>query len=68
MKDYHINLVYSEEEDGYFASIPDLEFCSAFGHTPDEAMAELETAKQAWLDAARESGRPIPPPTYEPGG
>jgi predicted RNase H-like HicB family nuclease len=31
MKDYHINIFYSEEDEGYIADIPDLEACSAFG-------------------------------------
>ena len=38
MKDYHINISYSEEDGGYIADIPDLEACSAFGSTPDEAL------------------------------
>jgi predicted RNase H-like HicB family nuclease len=28
--DYHTNIAYSEEDGGYIADIPDLEFCSAF--------------------------------------
>lgn len=35
MKDYHINIFYSEEDGGYIADIPDLEACSAFGETPE---------------------------------
>ena len=66
MKDYHINIFYSEEDEGYIADVPDLACCSAFGQTPEQALAELEKAKAAWLEAARESGRPIPPPTYRP--
>jgi len=30
MKDYHINIFYSEEDEGYIADIPDLSFCYAF--------------------------------------
>ncbi|MES9903108.1 MAG: hypothetical protein ABW168_10535 [Sedimenticola sp.] len=33
MKDYHINIFYSEEDQGYIADIPDLKACSAFGET-----------------------------------
>ncbi|MDP2936576.1 MAG: type II toxin-antitoxin system HicB family antitoxin [Dehalococcoidia bacterium] len=66
MKDYHINIFYSEEDGGYIADIPDLEYCSAFGETPAKALAELEVAKAAWLEAAREAGQPIPPPRYRP--
>ena len=66
MSDYHINIFYSDEDQGYIADIPDLDSCSAFGNTPEEALAELEKAKAAWLEAARESGKPIPPPRYRP--
>ncbi len=66
MSDYHINIFYSEEDEGYIADIPDLEFCSAFGETAAAALNEVENAKVAWLEAAREAGKPIPPPRYRP--
>jgi predicted RNase H-like HicB family nuclease len=66
MGDYHINIFCSEEDGGYIADIPDLESCSAFGDTPEIALAEVERAKAAWLAAARDSGRPIPPPRFRP--
>jgi len=66
MADYHINIFFSEEDGGYIADIPDLQSCSAFGDTPEAALAELEKAKEAWLQAAREAGKPIPPPRYRP--
>jgi predicted RNase H-like HicB family nuclease len=66
VKDYHINIFYSEEDGGYIADIPDLEACSAFGQTPEEALREVECAKQAWLEAARTNGKPIPTPRYRP--
>lgn len=66
MKDYQINVFYSEEDEGYIADIPDLEHCSAFGGTPEEALHQVIVARDAWLDAARESGRPIPRPRYRP--
>lgn len=66
MSDYHINVFYSSEDGGYIADIPDLDACSAFGHSPQEALAEVERAKSAWLTAARESGRVIPEPRYRP--
>ena len=66
MKDYHINIFYSEEDGSYVADIPDLEHCSAFGTTPEEALTEVEIAKKAWLDAARQTGKPIPEPRYRP--
>ncbi len=66
MKDYHINIFYSEEDEGYIADIPDLRVCSAFGTTPEEALREVQLAKAAWLEAARAEGKPIPLPRYKP--
>jgi predicted RNase H-like HicB family nuclease len=66
MKDYHINIFYSDEDGGYIADIPDLKVCSAFGATPKEALREVEQAKAAWLEAARAEGKPIPDPKYRP--
>lgn len=66
MRDYHINIFYSEEDEGYIADIPDLGACSAFGRTPAEALAEVEIAKKAWLESARAEGKPIPRPRYRP--
>jgi len=66
VKDYHINVFYSEEDEGYIADIPDLKHCSAFGETPQEALREVLIAKNAWLEAARVAGKSIPRPRYRP--
>ncbi|MCK4766625.1 MAG: type II toxin-antitoxin system HicB family antitoxin [Candidatus Aminicenantes bacterium] len=66
MKDYHINIFYSEEDGGYIADIPDLRHCSAFGATAQEALEEVEIAKAAWLEAAKAENKPVPLPTYRP--
>jgi predicted RNase H-like HicB family nuclease len=66
VKDYHINIFWSDEDSCYVADVPDLFACSAFGDTPEQALAEVERAKANWLAAARESGKPIPEPRYRP--
>ena len=66
MKDYHINIFYSKADGGFIADIPDLQACSAFGATPEEALREVLVAKEAWLEAAREENKPIPEPRYRP--
>ena len=66
MKDYHINIFFSEEDGGYIADIPDLEACSAFGAAAEEALGELERAKAAWIAAARAAGKEVPEPRYRP--
>lgn len=66
MSDYHINVFHSEEDAGYIADIPDLDACSAFGSTPQEALIEVLSAKEEWLAAAAERGIPTPEPRYRP--
>jgi hypothetical protein len=45
MKDYCVNVFYSEEDEAYVADIPDLKFCSALGDTPEEAVREVQVAR-----------------------
>ena len=64
MKDYHINVFYSEPDKCYVADIPDLRYCSAVGPSPDKAVREVMKAKKVWLEVARREGLPIPMPKY----
>jgi len=66
MQDYFISIFYSQEDGGYIADVPDLQHCSAFGETPEEALTEVQLAKEAWLEAAKAAGKAIPPPLYKP--
>jgi predicted RNase H-like HicB family nuclease len=66
MKDYHINIFFSEEDGGYIADIPDLKYCSAFGKTPEEALKEVLIAKKLWLESSRINDEKIPKPRYKP--
>jgi predicted RNase H-like HicB family nuclease len=66
VKDYHINVFYSDDDKGYIADIPDLKYCSAYGRTAEEAVREVQIAKRAWLATAKASGRRIPKPRYRP--
>ena len=66
MKDYHINIFYSEDDEGYIADIPDLKFCSAWGSTAEEALGEVMIAKAVWLETATSEGKSIPQPKYRP--
>ena len=66
MTDYHINVFWSDEDGAWVADVPDLRHCSAVGATPQEALAEVLEAKQAWIESAREHGDPVPAPRYRP--
>ncbi len=65
---YHINVFWSELSSRWIADVPDLRFCSAHGDTPEEAVTEVETAIELWVETAREEGIPVPVPTYRSEG
>jgi predicted RNase H-like HicB family nuclease len=60
---YHIDLFWSDEDDGYIANVPALRYCSAFGETYEEALSEVLVAMELHLETLRELNRPIPEPT-----
>ena len=66
MKDYHINIFFSDEDGRYIADIPDLAHCSAFGEAPEQALAAVLDAKAAWIEAAQAEGKPVPAPSFRP--
>jgi predicted RNase H-like HicB family nuclease len=66
MNRYSIIVFWSEEDGVWIPDAPDLKSCSAFGATPEEAVAELRVAMDAWLEAAGEAGLPIPQARYQP--
>lgn len=66
MKDHHLNVFWSDEDDCSVADLPDFEYCSASGDTPEEALAEVLIAKRGWIETARALGIPIPEPRYRP--
>jgi predicted RNase H-like HicB family nuclease len=66
MPDYAINVFWSDEDGQWIAETPDLKGCSASGDTPDEAVREMQIAKQLWLDVARQDNEEIPQPRYRP--
>ena len=66
MKDYHINIFYSPEDQAYIADIPDFEMCSAFGATQQEALEQVIIAREAIIETMRERGFPLPEPRYRP--
>jgi predicted RNase H-like HicB family nuclease len=63
---YHINLFWSEEDGSWIADVPDLQYCSAHGTTPEEALREVQVAMGAWLEVQQAEGRAIPEARYRP--
>lgn len=47
---------------GFTATIHELPGCIAEGDTADEALSNLESAAQSWMESAKSNGYPITPP------
>ena len=53
-------VIYPAEEGGYVAEIPALRGCLAQGDTLEEALSELQTVEQLWLETAKKHGDELP--------
>jgi predicted RNase H-like HicB family nuclease len=62
-KFYPAIVFYSNEDQGFIAKSIDLKGCSAFGETPEQALKELETAVELWLEVAEKDHSEIPEPS-----
>lgn len=62
MNKYSLNIFWSDEDEGYIATCPEFPGLSAFGETPEEAMAEAQTALQLFIESYHADGLPLPEP------
>lgn len=62
MAEYSILMQYDPQDKIYVASVPELHGCMAHGETKEEALKEIEIAKELWIETAKEDGLPIPEP------
>lgn len=62
MNKYSVALAWSDEDGGYIATVPEFEGLSAFGETPEEALAEAKTALQGFIEVLEEAGEALPEP------
>lgn len=62
MHRYSAQIVWSDEDEGFIATIPEFPTLSAFGETPAEALDEAHTALEGFLQIYEEDGLPLPEP------
>ena len=59
---YEVIIYWSDEDNAFIAEVPELPGCMADGQTYRDAIANVETVIQEWIETARDLGRPIPQP------
>jgi predicted RNase H-like HicB family nuclease len=64
LENYAIITFWSPADAARVADAPDLKSCSAFGSTPEEAVAELRIAMEAWLGVAKEKDMALTLPQF----
>ena len=53
----------AEDGGGFAAIVPDLPGCMSDGETPEQALGNVRDAVAAWIETARDLGRPVPQPS-----
>lgn len=59
---YMVHVRWSEEDRAYIAEVPELPGCATHGSTYEAAIKNAQDAIASWIEAAEESGYPIPEP------
>ncbi len=59
---YEVIIYWSADDQAFIAEAPELAGCMADGASYQEALANIETVIQEWIEVAQDLGRVIPEP------
>lgn len=59
---YEFIIYWSKADESFIVEVPELPGCMADGATYEEAVANVQTVVQEWIETARSLGRAIPEP------
>lgn len=59
---YSMQIQWSEEDQVYIVTVPELPGCKTHGKTYVKAVKQAQYAIETWIEANRALGRPIPQP------
>jgi antitoxin HicB len=62
MNKHAISIKWSDEDISFVATIPGIKGLSALGATREEALSELRIAAEAYFEALKAAGKPLPLP------
>ncbi len=59
---HDVHIYWSDEDQAFIAEVPELPGCAADGKSHAEALRNVESVIEEWIETARDLGRPIPKP------
>ncbi len=59
---YSMVIEWSDEDNAYIVTVPELPGCRTHGFTYEEAVEQGQEVIEGWIDVARSKGRPVPSP------
>jgi predicted RNase H-like HicB family nuclease len=62
IKRYSMIIEWSDEDQAYVVTVPELPGCRTHGDTYEEAIKQGQDAIESWIMVAEELGRPVPAP------
>ena len=62
---YKIVVNWSDEDECYIVSVPELQGCKTHGETLEEAMVNIQDVIEMYTEVLKEDGKPIPEPMAE---
>ncbi len=60
MNKHAISIKWSDEDNGFIATIPGIQGLSSFGTTREKALAELKIASEAFFESLKKAGKKLP--------
>ncbi len=64
MARYSMIVSWSDNDNCYIVSVPDLPGCMADGETPEKAVQNAQVIIAEWIETAQILGREIPEPSF----
>ena len=64
---YSMVVEWSDEDDAFIVTVPELPGCITHGTTYEEAVRQGKEAIEGWIESAQADGDPIPQPRVFPG-
>jgi len=62
VKHYSMIIQWSDEDQAYLVTVPELPGCMTHGNSYEEAVKQGQDAIEGWIQVAQELGHPVPPP------